>query len=87
MTGEGDRDALLVVVRSEDQATAIETALSVRRIAAKICENMARIVEFGSSLGVHPYEVYVHRDDLARAQEVLKAEGLPRDERIPGLRL
>lgn len=79
MTKPDDRDTLLVVVGTKSQATAVETALFVQRIAARVHQNVAKVIEFGGTLGVHPFEVYVRREDLVRAREIVVAKGLPHD--------
>jgi hypothetical protein len=77
MTKQDDRDALLVVVAAKSQAVAIETALSTRGIAARIDQDVNKLIEFAGKLGSNPCGVYVRRVDLARAKEVLVAKGLP----------
>ncbi len=77
MTNQDDRDTLLVVVAAKSQAVAVETALSLRGIAARIDHDVNELIEFAGRLGGNPCGVYVRGADLARAKEILLAKGLP----------
>jgi len=77
MANQDDRDALLVVVGTKAEASAVEFALSVRGIGTRADRDVAGVIEFAGKLGVNPCAVYVHRADLDRAKKILVAKRLP----------
>ena len=85
-TEHADCDTLLVIVSGVDNAKAIESALLLRGIPARIQPGGSRIIEFGSQLVGPLFEIFVRREDLERASEVLVAKGLPGKDAAPDIR-